>query len=258
MLPRSFVALLTRLIRAEVARQVGGVRYRTGTVDQQTGPEGDTMVVLDGWQTIPSPTVLDEGDEDPDDPNPAVPAVTICGHVGIGERVLCASTPDGGLFVTGSVAGGQPRVIGETYIAGGTANITAFTASGGEETLTAFDTEVTVPHDRHSISITANMIVGATVGGSAGLGNVYRVDTDGNETFVGRWFTDAIRATSANGQTCAGEVTDYPDPGVWTYRFKVQVIDGFTIRQNLSVDPLYVSMVKVVDRGPAVGIVWPT
>jgi hypothetical protein len=216
--------------------------YGTGTAQGYTDEEGEVDVLLDG----PPSTSPDEDDTSAD-ANQPVKASVICGSVALGEKVRTVYTPDGSVFVVGSM-GGQPKVIGAALIEGGNTDIAVVSTT--PEAITDLRAEVTIQHPGHLIRIDTNIFLQS--GGASNIltGRVRREDETGATVEVGRFLRSS--AMGLNQTIMAGvPCFDYaPDPGAYVYWPSVAAdVGGWSIILDPASTPLVAAALVVTDCG---------
>ncbi len=218
-------------------------KFSTGLAETGTDEDGIAVVLVDGPDTI-----VGEDDASEGDPNQPVLARCWGNSVATGERVNVVTLPDGSTWVTGSTAG-QPRCIGATAIAGGTADIPVF--STAPERITDLDTEAQILYDGHQIAIDVNVQIESAANTNTLIGRVRREDEDGNNEEIGRFLRDNQLNVNQTIQA-NGRVIDWsPEPENYIYFVTVEASDtGWALILNPSSTPLYAASLTVTDLGP--------
>lgn len=228
----------------QAKRQLGvAPQWRTAQAASYTDADGDVEVILDGLDTS-------SGADDDEDlgANTACFARVLCGPVAMDERVATVTTPDGGLYVVGSM-GGQPRCVGLAAIAGGAADVAvASTLPIGIDDLRA---EYTVAQPNHLFRFDTSIYLQSGGAANTLIGRIRREDPDATTVEVGRF----LRSTGlANNETVMAGVSVFdvaPDTGVYTAWPSVQAsVTGWSIILNPSTTPLWAASLAVMDCGP--------
>ena len=241
-------------IEARVLTRVRREVWRPGTViDAPTTSDAQVGVALDSAE---EPTGL--SDEAGVTQQTVEFGQTLGDPPAVDERVMCRYRPGGGLDVLGTI-GGAWRLLGGTWVAGGTANQNSTAANNVETDIALLTVEVDVPRPNRWVTVSMNARLGADVASGSTSSTAircYREDYTpagvASSTYIGVMFADFLRSDQdADGEVISASVVDVaPEPGVHRYYLTCQTVAGFTVSYNLTTDPTVAAWLDVVDRGP--------
>lgn len=233
---------------AQLDRSPSPPRWCSGTVVSGTDPGGYCEVIIDSALTVvASEAEADTDPIDPLDPNPSVEAKCLTGAVAVDERVMTVSTADGAVYVVGS-QGGQPRVVGAAFIAGGVSDIAVASTSATE--LSALRCEAYLPHPNHLIRVEVSVHLQSGAASNTLIGRVRREDPDAVNVEVGRFLRSSAMGNNETIHAYGAAYDVAPDPGEYEFFPTLQASDtGFTVVTDPSTTPAVAAALVVTDLG---------